>query len=109
MNEEHKPDQARSRSLRVLVVEDDEGISEPLMQGLSREGFEVTGVTTGSEALLASPVDVVLLDLGLPDIDGYALCRKLGAPEWIETVRGVGLRLGDTTRAPAAAGPADLW
>jgi DNA-binding response OmpR family regulator len=78
--------------LRILVVEDDVGIAEPLIQGLTREGFEVTGVATGSEALLAPPVDVVLLDLGLPDIDGYVLCRQLhargGAPILVVTARG---------------------
>ena len=65
--------------VRVLLVEDDDGIAEPLAQGLAREGFEVSRVATGAQALSAPPPDVVLLDLGLPDIDGYAVCQQLRA------------------------------
>ena len=90
--------------MRVLLVEDDDGIAEPLAEGLHREGFEVTRVATGQEALDAPTPDVVLLDLGLPDIDGYALCRQLRArssvPILVITARGaemdrvIGLELG---------------
>ncbi len=94
----------RPGALRVLLVEDDEGIAEPLAEGLSREGFEVRRVATGAEALSARSPDVVLLDLGLPDMDGYAVCRQLRArssvPILVITARGaemdrvVGLELG---------------
>ena len=90
--------------VRVLLVEDDDGIAEPLAQGLTREGFEVSRVATGAQALSAPPPDVVLLDLGLPDIDGYAVCQQLRArssvPILVLTARGaemdrvVGLELG---------------
>jgi DNA-binding response OmpR family regulator len=90
--------------VRVLVVEDDDAIAEPLLEGLSREGFDVARVATGSDALDAPTPDVVLLDLGLPDIDGYAVCRQLRArssvPILVLTARGaevdrvVGLELG---------------
>jgi len=63
--------------VRLLVVEDDRTISEPLCVGLRREGFEVDLVTTGSDALAAEPADLVLLDLGLPDLDGRAVCQAL--------------------------------
>jgi DNA-binding response OmpR family regulator len=63
--------------VRVLVVEDDEGIAWPLRRGLTRSGYQVRTVATGREALEAEPVDVVLLDLGLPDMDGLDVCRKL--------------------------------
>jgi DNA-binding response OmpR family regulator len=63
--------------VRVLLLEDDPGISEPLVSGLRREGFEVEAVATGREAIAASPCDLVLLDLGLPDLDGVAVCREL--------------------------------
>jgi DNA-binding response OmpR family regulator len=90
--------------VRVLVVEDDDAIAAPLAEGLSREGFDVARVATGAAALEAPTPDVVLLDLSLPDIDGYAVCRQLRArssvPILVLTARGaevdrvVGLELG---------------
>jgi DNA-binding response OmpR family regulator len=63
--------------VRVLVVEDDEGIAWPLRRGLTKSGYQVEMVATGGEALKAAPADVVLLDLGLPDMDGLEVCRRL--------------------------------
>jgi DNA-binding response OmpR family regulator len=63
--------------VRVLVVEDDPRISDPLREGLVREGYEVVVVATGADALGADGVDLVLLDLGLPDLDGHVICREL--------------------------------
>ena len=62
---------------RVLVVEDDDAIADPLVRGLVRQGFEAVRVSDGRAALDAEPADVVLLDLGLPDADGYAICQQL--------------------------------
>ena len=56
--------------MRLLVVEDDPTIAEPLRRGLVREGFDVDLAGTGAQALAAGECDLVLLDLGLPDIDG---------------------------------------
>ncbi|MER6328052.1 response regulator transcription factor [Streptomyces sp. NPDC014983] len=64
---------------RVLVVEDDRGIAESLVRGLRQAGYAVEGVRTGRAALAAPSPDVVLLDLGLPDIDGVEVCRRLRA------------------------------
>jgi two-component system, OmpR family, response regulator RegX3 len=64
----------------VLVVEDEESISEPFARALSRVGFRTSVARTGREALeLASTLapDVVLLDLALPDQDGRDVCRQL--------------------------------
>jgi DNA-binding response OmpR family regulator len=90
--------------MRILVVEDDDGIAEPLEEGLLREGFEVLRASTGAAALSAPTPDVVLLDLGLPDVDGYTVCRQLRArssvPILVVTARGeevdrvIGLELG---------------
>jgi two-component system response regulator RegX3 len=63
--------------VRILVVEDDAAIAEPLVVGLRREGFEVSAAKTASEALAAPPADLVLLDLGLPDGHGFDVCRQL--------------------------------
>jgi len=88
----------------VLVVEDDDAIAAPLAAGLEREGFQVRRTATGAEALEAEGVDVVLLDLGLPDLDGYEVCRRLrgrsDVPILVISARGdevdrvVGLELG---------------
>jgi DNA-binding response OmpR family regulator len=64
----------------VLLVEDDERISEPLIRVLRAENFDVVHVAAGQPALVsvaAARPDLVLLDLTLPDIDGLDVCRKL--------------------------------
>jgi len=63
--------------MRVLLVEDDDPIALSLTQGLLRHGYQVDRVGTGAAALAAAPADVVLLDLGLPDMDGLDVCREL--------------------------------
>jgi DNA-binding response OmpR family regulator len=92
------------RTMRLLVVEDDDGIAEPLVAGLRREGFEVERAATGGEALAAPEPDLVLLDLRLPDIDGYAVAREMRSrsrvPIIMVTAKGeevdrvIGLELG---------------
>ena len=64
-------------AVHLLVVEDDVSIAEPLIRGLERNGFTVTHTPTGAGALNAGAADVVLLDLGLPDLDGTEVCRQL--------------------------------
>jgi DNA-binding response OmpR family regulator len=63
----------------VLVIEDDLAIGRQLERGLVRAGYTVSRAADGSQALLAGPADVILLDLGLPDIDGLELCQRLRA------------------------------
>jgi DNA-binding response OmpR family regulator len=63
----------------VLVVEDDPAITTQLVRGLRLAGYEASSVGTGREVLGSPAVDVVLLDLGLPDIDGVEVCRQLRA------------------------------
>src|SRR5215470_16460990 len=94
-------------TMRVLIVEDDDAIATPLAKGLEREGLEVDRVECGNDALqlsAATVFDVVLLDLGLPDRDGFDVCRQLRArsdvPIIVVTARSeevdrvVGLELG---------------
>jgi two-component system, OmpR family, response regulator RegX3 len=91
--------------VRLLVVEDDDAIAVPLVEGLGRAGFDTVRATNGAEAVsLAMDADLVLLDLGLPDIDGSEVCRRIRAssavPIIIVTARGdeservLGLELG---------------
>ena len=68
--------------MRVLVVEDDQSVADGILDGLSGSIFNTHHVTTGEDALtqLASfEPEIVLLDLGLPDIDGTEVCRKMRA------------------------------
>jgi len=101
------PGRADAKSMWVLLVEDDQAIASPLVRGLQREGFDVRHCERGGDALAAFEDEapgVVLLDLGLPDVDGFDLCRELRArsdvPIIVVTARGdeidrvVGLELG---------------
>jgi two-component system, OmpR family, response regulator MprA len=68
------------RSMRLLVVDDDRGLRDVLRRALTLSGYEVRLAETGSDALaeIASGVpDAVVLDIGLPDIDGLDVCRLL--------------------------------
>jgi DNA-binding response OmpR family regulator len=65
---------------RILVVEDDAVIGSELLKALSASGYDVSLATTGQAALADAETkapDLVLLDLGLPDIEGVELCRRL--------------------------------
>ncbi|MDP3968918.1 MAG: response regulator transcription factor [Nocardioides sp.] len=64
----------------VLLVEDDEDVAGTLQRVLKKEGYSVEWVATGQEAVttaLGSRPDVVVLDLGLPDMDGLDVCQEL--------------------------------
>lgn len=81
---------------RVLLAEDDDTISEPLARALRREGYDVTVSPDGKQALDAASratPDLVVLDLGLPEVDGLEVCRRLRqngltSPVLILTARG---------------------
>jgi DNA-binding response OmpR family regulator len=63
---------------RLLVCEDDDAIAEPLVRSLARDGHDVELVTTGEaaiEAIAARPPELVVLDIGLPGVDGLDVCR----------------------------------
>jgi two-component system, OmpR family, response regulator RegX3 len=91
--------------VKILLVEDDRAIASPLVEGLIEAGHDVDHVTTGAGALAADGFDLVLLDLGLPDMDGRDVFRALRdrgstAPVIMLTARGdefdrvLGLELG---------------
>ncbi len=79
--------------MQVLLVEDDLSIAESVREGLERQAFTVTHTASGRAAVdLARGFDVVLLDLGLPDLDGKDVCRLVRAasnvPIIVLTARG---------------------
>lgn len=82
--------------IRVLLAEDDETISEPLARALRREGYLVDVAQDGRAALKSAEnetPDLLILDLGLPYVDGLDVCRRLRqeglvAPVLILTARG---------------------
>jgi DNA-binding response OmpR family regulator len=82
--------------MRILLVEDDDAFAAALSDGLTAAGYEVRRAASAGEAFRAiespQPADLVLLDLGLPDCDGLAVCariRRLGAvPLIVVTARG---------------------
>jgi two-component system, OmpR family, KDP operon response regulator KdpE len=88
---------------RVLLVEDDPNIVDLVRSNLTVRGYEVRTDTTGARVVddvRRDPPDVVLLDLMLPDADGFELCRSLreGSPVGIIVVSARG-REGDKVRA----------
>ncbi|MEU8772262.1 response regulator transcription factor [Streptomyces sp. NPDC048606] len=87
--------------MRLLLVEDDDHVAAALSAILARHGFRVTHARNGEEALQAllpadtpqvTPFGVILLDLGLPDQDGYEVCGKIrkrtSTPVIMVTARG---------------------
>lgn len=65
--------------MKILIVEDDLRVSAALRSGLIRHGFDVTSARTSSQGYdaLAREPDMVLLDLGLPDGDGFRFCARI--------------------------------
>lgn len=64
----------------ILVVEDEQDILELVAYTLTKEGYQVKGVVTGEEAMISigsQPPDLVVLDLMLPGMDGFEICRRL--------------------------------
>ncbi|MFZ2175906.1 MAG: response regulator transcription factor [Rhodococcus sp. (in: high G+C Gram-positive bacteria)] len=75
--------------MQVLVVEDDESVAAGVCDGLTRAGFDARRVATGADAIAAvseSGPEFVLLDLGLPDMDGTDVCRSIRARSQIPII-----------------------
>ncbi|MBI5030235.1 MAG: response regulator transcription factor [Chloroflexi bacterium] len=69
-----------SNTPTILLIEDDEGIAEPLIFGLQSEEMRVLRATNGADGLRLARnehPDVILLDVMLPDLDGFSICRTL--------------------------------
>jgi DNA-binding response OmpR family regulator len=106
----------------LLLVEDDDAIAQPLCRALEREGYVLERTASGEDALArvaSGRFDLVLLDLGLPDLDGTEVCRRIreaghDVPVMMVTSRGeeldrvVGLDVGADDYLPKPFGLAEL-
>lgn len=106
---------------RVLLIDDDERLNALLTTYLRRFGFTVRAVShpeQGLRALKGDPPDIVILDVMLPDVDGFTVCRRIressGIPIVMLTARGdvtdriVGLELGADDYLPKPFEPREL-
>lgn len=105
----------------ILVVEDEVSIAETIVYALRTEGYEPLWKTNGRDALAAlaaQPIALVILDVGLPDMSGFDVCREMqrrGATPVIfltarsgEVDRIVGLELGADDYVPKPFSPREL-
>ena len=106
---------------RILMIEDDESLSEMIGEYLGNLGLEVMArpsAAAGLELLRHSPFDALILDIMLPDLDGFEVCRQVRAESDIpilmltargdETDRIVGLELGADGYLPKPFNPREL-
>lgn len=106
---------------RILIVEDEPGIADTLQYALRTDGFEPAWAASGEEALAqmrAQPPALVVLDVGLPDVNGFELFKQLRALGDVPVVfltarndeidRVVGLELGADDYVPKPFSPREL-
>jgi two-component system catabolic regulation response regulator CreB len=65
---------------RILVIEDEPSVVENITYALSTEGFDAIGCSTGHEGLAAlaeRDIDLIVLDIGLPDVNGFEICKEI--------------------------------
>ncbi len=106
---------------RILLIDDDTGLAPPLREYFHRFGLELASAAHPSEGLAMierEPPDLVILDLMLPDMDGFEVCRRIRAngelPVLMLTARGevmdrvVGLELGADDYLPKPFEPREL-
>ena len=77
---EQATESAQTEILKLLVIDDNQAHAEGLAELLGLAGFEATCVLTGAEGIEAARklgVDAVLLDINLPDMNGFEVCRRL--------------------------------
>ncbi len=94
----------------MLVVEDERDIAFPLVRTLEREGYDVAWVDNGREVLDTvgeQPVDVVILDLSLPDMDGLDVCKALREGGYDGAIMIVTARTGELDRVVGLDSGAD--
>ena len=106
---------------RILVVEDEPAIADNITYALETEGFDAAWVSTGEDALLAlrnKGADLIVLDVGLPDRNGFDLCREIRKTSAVPIIfltarsdeidRVVGLEIGGDDYVPKPFSPREL-
>jgi DNA-binding response OmpR family regulator len=112
---------ARATGGMILLVEDEESVGTLVRTYLDRHGFRVCWVRTGEEALAEftrHPIRLVVLDIGLPGIDGFEVCRRLRTRSQIPIImltardeepdRVAGLEIGADDYVPKPFSPREL-
>lgn len=96
--------------LRILIIDDDDAMVDVLSQRLERQGYQILVATSGDEGLAAARREapsLVLLDLRLPDADGFSVCQELADSEAtcaIPVIILSGMERPDIIRRSRAAG-----
>ena len=96
----------RARGAEILVVEDEPDLAETLVSVLESEGYRVRTAATAGDALAANldTVDLIISDIGLPDLDGRALLEKLKSKRDVKAIALSGYGTEADVRASEAAG-----
>jgi len=92
---------------KILIVEDDKHISKLVKYNLERAGFECTVTITSEEALEVldkEPIDLIILDIMLPKMDGFEVCREIKQKESLSHIPIVMLTAKAEEVAPAGGG-----
>lgn len=101
---------ANDGPISILIIEDDEELASVLSTRLTSQGYDVVSAATGARGLARARTerpDLVLLDLKLPDVDGFAVCQELAdSPETcgIPVIVLSGMERPDIVRRSRAAG-----
>jgi len=106
---------------RILIVEDEPAIADTIQYALSTDGFETVCLNSGApviDCLAKDPVDLIVLDVGLPDINGFELCKEIRKTHLIpiifltaradEVDRVVGLEIGGDDYVTKPFSPREL-
>ena len=104
----------------ILIIEDEPAIADTLIYALKTEGFAPEWCATGRAGLVAlaiRPFALVVLDVGLPDGNGFEICKQIRARSPVPVIfltarnteldRVLGLELGATTTSPSPSAPAN--
>ncbi len=100
------PESLRTAGPRILIIDDDRQVALALRIRLCAAGYELSTAhdgTTGLACAAATPPDIIVLDVRMPDIDGFEVCRRLKSNPRLESIPVVFLSANAQERARASA------